>query len=94
MSRHQTDRLRPLTAAERKELTRLSRSLSAPAAHVERARALLAIAEGATYTAAAHRVGRRHTETISAWVSRFNRDGLAAVRPGHGSGAQTRAAPV
>ena len=86
MSRSQKDPLRPLTADERQELTRLSRSLSAPAAHVERARALLAIAEGASYTAAAHQVGRRHNETISAWVSRFNRDGLAAVRPGHGGG--------
>ena len=90
MSRHQTDPLRPLTAAERQELTRLSRSPSAPAAQVERARALAAIADGASYTAAAHQVGRRHTETISAWVSRFNRDGLAAVRPGHGGGARIR----
>src|SRR3954452_8297955 len=69
MSRHQKAPLRPLTADERKELTRLSRSLSAAAAEVERARALLAIADGATYTAAAHQVGRRHTETLSAWVS-------------------------
>src|SRR3954453_13846121 len=88
MSRHRKDPLRPLTADERQELTRLSRSLSAPAAQVERARALLAIADGASYTAAAHQVGRRHTETISAWVSRFNRDGLAAVQPGHGGGAR------
>src|SRR4051812_31953633 len=88
MSRHQTDPLRPLTADERQQLTRLSRWLSAPAAQVERARALLAIAEGASYTAAAHRIGRRHNETISAWVSRFNREGLAAVRPGHGGGAR------
>jgi hypothetical protein len=79
MSRHQTDPLRPLTADERKELTRLSRSLSAPAAQVERARALLAIADGASYTAAAHQVGRRHTETISAWVSRFNRAASTAT---------------
>src|SRR4051812_32397631 len=90
MSRHRKDPLRPLTADERQELTRLSRSLSAPAAQVERARALLAIADGASYTAAAHQIGRRHNETISAWVSRFNRDGLAAVRPGHGGGARTR----
>src|SRR4051812_27452188 len=88
MSRHRKDPLRPLTADERQELTRLSRSLSAPAGQVERARALLAIADGASYTAAAHQVGRRHTETISAWVSRFNRDGLVAVRPGHGGGAR------
>src|SRR5919112_5468978 len=90
MSRHRTDPLRPLTAEERQELTGLSRSLGAPAAQVERSRALLAIAEGASYTAAAHQVGRRHNETISAWVSRFNRDGLAAVRPGHGGGARIR----
>src|SRR3954468_21865309 len=100
MSRHQKDPLRPLTAEERQELTRLSRWLSAPAAHVERARALpsapersralLAIADGASYTAAAHQVGRRHNETISALVRRFNRDGLAAVRPGHGGGPRIR----
>src|SRR4051794_29473418 len=86
MSRHRKDPLRPLTPDERIALTRLSRSLSAPAAQVERARAFLAIADGASYTAAAHQIGRRHTETISAWVSRFNRDGLAAVRPGHRGG--------
>jgi transposase len=90
MSRHRKDPLRPLTPDERIALTRLSRSPSAPAAQVERARALLAIADGASYTAAAHRVGRRHTETLSAWVSRFNRDGLGAVRPGHGGGARIR----
>ena len=88
MSRHRKDPLRPLTPDERITLTRLSRSLSAPAAQVARARALLAIADGAGYTAAAHQGGRRHTETLSAWVSRFNRDGLAAVRPGHGGGAR------
>src|SRR3954469_11733910 len=90
MSRHRKDPLRPLTADERQELTRLSRSLSAPAAQVERARALLAIADGASYTAATHQVGRRHNETISAWVSRFNREGRAAVRPGHGGGPRIR----
>src|SRR5215207_10747528 len=86
MSRHRKDPLRPLTPDERIALTRLSRSPSAPAAQVERARALLAIADGASYTAAAHQIGRRHTETLSAWVSRFNRDGLAAVQPRHGGG--------
>src|ERR671921_1607413 len=90
MSRHQKDPLRPLTSEERIELTRLSRSQSAPVAEVDRARALLAIAEGASYTAAAHRVGRDHNETISAWVSRFNREGLAAVRPHHGGGPRIR----
>jgi transposase len=90
MSRRQKDPLRPLTRDERTELTRLSRSQSAPAAEVDRARALLAIAGGASYTAAAHLVGRGHNETISAWVSRFNREGLAAVRPHHGGGPRIR----
>jgi transposase len=90
MSRHRKDPLRPLTADERTELTRLSRSQSAPAAEVDRARALLTIADGASYTAAAHLVGRRHNETISAWIRRFNRDGLAAVRPHHGGGPRIR----
>jgi transposase len=90
MSRHRKDPLRPLTPDEHKELTRLSRSQTAPAAHVDRARALLAIADGASYTAAAHLVGRGHNETISAWVSRFNREGLSAVRPHHGGGARIR----
>jgi transposase len=90
LSRHRKDPLRSLTADERQELTRLSRSLGAPAAQVERARVLLAIADRASYTGAAHQVGRRHNETISAWVSRFNCEGLAAVRPGHGGGARTR----
>jgi transposase len=90
MSRHRKDPLRPLTPDERIELTRLSRSPSAPAAEVDRARALLAIADGASYTAAAHLVGRGHNETISAWVSRFNRDGLSAVRPHHGGGPRIR----
>jgi transposase len=90
MSRRQKDPLRPLTGGERTGLTRLSRSQSAPAAEVDRARALLAIAEGTSYTAAAHLVGRGHYETISAWVSRFNREGLAAVRPHHGGGPRIR----
>src|SRR3954453_13792923 len=90
MSRHQNDPLRPLTADERQELTCLSRSLSAPAAQVERARVLLAIADGASYTAAAHQVGRRPTEPTPPGGSRCNRDGLTAVRPGHGGGARIR----
>jgi transposase len=90
MSRHRKDPLRPLTTDERMELTRLSRSQSVPAAQVARARALLAIADGASYTAVAHLVGRGHNETISAWVSRFNRDGLSAVQPHHGGGSRIR----
>ena len=84
MSRRQKDPLRALRAEERAELTRLSRSRSAPAAWVARATALLAVAEGQSYLAAARQAGRRDNDTVAAWVARFNREGLAAVQPRHG----------
>jgi hypothetical protein len=90
MSRHQNASLRSLTVDGRKELTRLNRSQTAPAAEVDRTRALLAIADASSSTAAAHPVGGGHTETILAWVSRFNRKGLSAMRPHHGGGPRLR----
>src|ERR687883_1581439 len=90
MSRRQKDPLRPLSEAERTSLSRLSRLQSAPAAQVARARALLAVAEGQSYTAAARLVGREVGDTVARWVARFNRDGLAAVVPPHGGGHQVR----
>jgi transposase len=90
MSRRQKDPLRPLTGAERGSLTGLSRSQGAPAAQVARARALLAVAEGQSYTAAARLVGRATGDTVARWVAGFNRDGLAAVVPRHGGGHPVR----
>src|SRR5215218_2925492 len=84
MSRRQSEPLRSLQDAERVSLARLSRSASAPAAQVARARALLAVAEGLNYTAAAHLVGRRTGDTVARWVAGFNNAGLAAAVPGHG----------
>jgi transposase len=81
MSRRQKDPLRALTDEERTDLARLSRSQSAPAAQVARATALLAVAGGQSYLAAARVAGRRHGETVARWVARFNQEGLAAVRP-------------
>ncbi|HJU19279.1 MAG TPA: helix-turn-helix domain-containing protein [Stellaceae bacterium] len=82
--------MRTLSAAERAELTRLSFSQSAPAAQVARATALLAVAEGQSYLAAARQAGRRDNDTVAAWVTRFNREGLAAVMPRHGGGPPIR----
>jgi transposase len=90
MSRRQTDPLRTLDAAERTALSRLGRSRSAPAAQVARARALLAVAEGRSYTTAAQLVGRRTGDTVARWVAGFNRGGLAALVPGHGGGHRVR----
>ena len=90
MSRQQRDPLRSLQDTERVSLVRLSRSISAPAAQVARARALLAVAEGLSYTAAAHLVGRRTGDTVARWVAGFNNVGLAAVVLRHGGGHPVR----
>ena len=90
MSRRQKDPLRPLSDAERTALSRLGRSQGAPAAQVARARALLAVAEGQSYTRAAQLVGRHTGDTVARWVAGFNRDGLAAVVPRHGGGHPIR----
>ena len=71
-------------------LSRLSRSRGAPAAQVARARALLAVADGRSYTTAAQLAGRRTGDTVARWVAGFNREGLAAVVPRHGGGHRIR----
>jgi transposase len=90
MSRRQKDPLRLLNEAERTSLSQLSRSQSAAAAQVARARALLAVAEGQSYTAAAQLVGREVGDTVARWVVGFNRNGLATVAPRHGGGHRIR----
>lgn len=86
MSRRQTDPLRPLTDDEREWLVRVARSQAEPASHVARAKALLAVADAESYTDAAKAAGRRSGEAVSRLVSRFNREGIAAIEPRHGGG--------
>lgn len=90
MSRRQVDPLRELTIEERAELERLGRATTEPAGLVARAKALLAAATGASYTAAAHAAGRRSGDGVAELVSRFNREGLAALAPRHGGGPAPR----
>ena len=86
MARPHVDPLRTLIEEERVWLTRLSRARAEPAAHVARATALLAVADGASYTDAAHTAGRRSGDAVAQLVARFNREGLAALAPRHGGG--------
>ena len=86
MSRKKEDPLRELTDPERRELGRLSRSQSAPAAEVIRAKILLAVAGGDDYQDAARAVGRRSGDAVSHLVARFNAEGLEALTPRHGGG--------
>ncbi len=86
MSRLKKDPLRTLRPEERSHLERLSRALGLPAALVARARVLLAVANGYSYTAAAQLAGRRTGDAVAALVSLFNRQGLTAIEPRHAGG--------
>jgi transposase len=86
MSRRKKDPLRPITDAERDELTRLRRSQAAPSVQVARATMLLAVAGGDDYQTAARSAGRRSGDAVSRLVARFNAEGLAALTPRHGGG--------
>jgi transposase len=78
--------LRPLRQEEREILEQIARAGSEPASHVARAKALLAVAAGKTYGAAAQAAGRRSNDAVSQLVARFNQEGLAALEPRHGGG--------
>jgi transposase len=86
MTRRQKDPLRCLAPEEKTALERLSRSQTEPASHVARAKALLAVAAGESYTTAAQAAGRRSGDAVAHLVPRFNQHGLAAIVPGHGGG--------
>ncbi len=86
MTRRRKASLRPITVEERTWLEQISRATSEPASHVARARALLAVADGQTYQAAAQAAGRRSNDAVAQLVARFNQLGLDALVPGHGGG--------
>ena len=90
MARPQKTPLRALTPAEREALVAVARAGSERADRVARARALLAVADGASFAAAAQAAGRRSRVAVARLVARFTREGLAALTPGHGGGLPTR----
>lgn len=94
MSRRQKDPLRPLLAEERARLERLSRAQVESAALVARAKALLAVADGHSFTEAALLAGRKSGDGVAQLVGRFNRAGLAALKSKHGGGQPQRYTPV
>ena len=79
MSRAQKEPLRVLGENERAELERLTRSQREPAVHVGRARAILAVARGKSFTGAAQAAGRKSGDGVAKLVARFNVMGLAAI---------------
>jgi transposase len=94
MTRHQNHPLRTLTPEERQELERLSRASSESVTRVTRAKVLLAVSEGQSYTAAAQTVGRRSGDAVSRLVAGFNQEGLMALNPKHGGGRSPVYSPL
>jgi transposase len=86
MGQPQKNPLRLVSEEEQTVLEQVSRGQREPASHVARAKALLAVAEGQSFTAAAKAAGRRSGDAVAQLVARFNEEGLAALEPRHGGG--------
>jgi hypothetical protein len=94
MARQPKETLRPLTPEERQILAQTARAGSERAERVARAKALLAVADGATFVEAARVAGRRSNDGVAHLVARFNREGLTAVVGHHGGGPTVEYGPA
>lgn len=72
----------------------MARSASERAERVERAKVLLAVAEGARFIDAAHRAGRRSGAGVAKLVRRFNRRGIAALDRDQRGGSPVQYGPA
>lgn len=86
MAQPQKEPLRSLTPAERTLLGQVAAARGERMERVERARLLLAVAEGASFAAAARSVGRKSAQGVAKLGHRFNTDGMSAVAGHHGGG--------
>jgi transposase len=86
MTRIKIEPLRDLIEEEKSWLEKISRSQSEPAGHVTRAKRILGVSQGKTYTEAAHQSGRESGDSVSHLVSRFNKEGLNAIQAWHEGG--------
>jgi len=86
MATMQKERLRPLTIAEQRELMAITKAGSERVDRVRRATALLAVAGGRPFSAAARVAGYRSPQAVTYLVRRFNRVGLAALEIAGGRG--------
>jgi len=88
MAPRQKERLRALTAEEQGTLERVRRATSGRHDEVQRATALLAVAAGASFAAAARAAGYAGGSTVHALVKRCNARGLAVLTIAPGRGPQ------
>jgi transposase len=94
MAATQKTPLRPLAEAERHVLRAVARAPSERADRAARATAILAVADGATFAAAARAAGRHAGDAVAKLVARFNAEGLTALDPRHGGGPPVRYGPA
>ena len=82
----QKEVLRPLSAEEQAALEQVLQASSARVDEARRARAVVAVAQGAPFAQAARQAGLRSGSTVAGLVSRFNKRGLSAlhIAPGRG----------
>jgi transposase len=85
MGARQKTPLRRLSEAERHELQQVAKASSERVDTVKRAKALLAVADGQTFTQAGVSAGLSH-EGVSQLVERFNQRGLAVLMIASGRG--------
>lgn len=85
MGRPRKEELRDLKKEEQKELTRVVKATSERLDAVKRAKALLAVAAGATLTVAGQEAGLSR-EAVAQIVHRFNQCGLAVLETATGRG--------
>jgi transposase len=86
MATMQKERLRPLTIAEQRELKRITKASSERVDRAKRATALLAVAGGQSFSAAARAAGFRSPGAVTYLVRRFNQVGLGALKIAAGRG--------
>ena len=79
MSKEQKHPLRALTAQEEQELHRITKATSERLDVVKRARALLGVQTGRSFTDAAKEAGYKSGDSVGQLVQRFNQDGLSAL---------------
>jgi hypothetical protein len=86
MATMQKARLRPLTVAEQPALRTIVKASSERVDRVNRAAALLVVAGGETFAAAAQSAGYRSPQAVTSLVRPFNRMGLGALEIAAGRG--------
>jgi transposase len=86
MSKVQKDPLRELTQQEEHTLQKLAKASGERMDVIKRAKALLAVRAGTSYTEAARQAGCQSNDTVSRLVSRFNQRGLLALSVAAGRG--------